>query len=447
MRSLFAKVFLWTLGVLIVTVFLSTLSEIASPGVTSDRMRDLHSRLLPVHGMAATEIYERDGRAAVASYLRHVAQDLGVHAVLLDREARPLSPCPDPQNTAQFARKALAQNRLYCPYPFQTAAYPVSGRSGASYALVGSLRAETPSESRAGLRRLAVVCGGLLLVSYPFARQIVRPILQLRSAAQRLASGDLSARVGGHLGRRKDEIGQLGRDFDAMAERLQGLVNAQRRLIADVSHELRSPLARLQVAVALGRRRGIPEMEGLLARIEEEGHRLNALIEQLLLLSRLESGSAPERSDVVDLASLAREVAADAAFEAEAASRIVEVVTSGPVILRGDAGLLRSTLENVVRNAVRYTAPGTCVTITVHREESSSAVVEVRDAGPGVPEQDLALLFRPFTRVAESRDRNSGGVGLGLAIAERAVHAHGGSILAENMPHGGLLVRIRLPLQ
>jgi two-component system sensor histidine kinase CpxA len=287
---------------------------------------------------------------------------------------------------------------------------------------------------------VAVLVGVLCLW---LAHGLAAPLGTLRGTVRRLAAGDLAARAGAPLVRRRDEVGELAREFDAMAERLETLVTAQRRLVRDVSHELRSPLARLSVALELARREGGPGAAAAVERIEREVVRLEELIAQLLTLSRLEATDQLAVREPVQLTELVRQVAADAAFEASA--RGVEVVVQGKArAVVGDAEALRRAVENVVRNAVAFTAPGTQVVVTLG-EEGQEQVVRVRDAGEGLPEEMLEAVFEPFVRAEAARERGRGGAGLGLAIAARAVRLHGGSIAAANVPGGGLQVTLRLP--
>jgi two-component system sensor histidine kinase CpxA len=239
------------------------------------------------------------------------------------------------------------------------------------------------------------------------------------------------------------------RDFDGMAERIENLVNAQNRLLHDISHELRSPLARLSVALGLARQRTGKEAESVLDRIENETSRLNELIGRLLTLARLEGGEEALPQASLRLDQLVAEVGKDAEFEAQARNCHVKVRADAECTLTGNAALLRSAIENVVRNAVRYTREGSDVEVVVeqhHAGFNSEGVIRVSDSGPGVPEASLDKLFRPFYRLEDDRGRQTGGVGLGLSIAERAIRLHGGSVKAMNRPEGGLTVEIRLPL-
>ncbi|MGA7506125.1 MAG: ATP-binding protein, partial [Candidatus Sulfotelmatobacter sp.] len=265
---------------------------------------------------------------------------------------------------------------------------------------------------------------------------------------QQLAAGDLTARAGNPKGH--DEIAGLVRDFDAMAERLETLVNAQSRLLNDISHELRSPLARLNVALGLARQRSGPESAAMLERIELEAGRLNELIGRLLTLARLEDGEQRAPLTPVLLDEVVLSVAEDAEFEAQARHcHVHSQIPEGSWAVRGDESLLHSAIENVVRNAIRYTREGSTVEISLDKSQNSGtteAVVRVTDCGEGVPHDALEKLFQPFYRLDDARGRQTGGVGLGLAITERAVRFHGGKVIASNRAQGGLMVEIHLPL-
>lgn len=288
------------------------------------------------------------------------------------------------------------------------------------------------------------------LVCYCLAWYMTKPVVRLRAATQQLAAGDLTARAGDPKSRRHDEIAGLIRDFDTMASRLETLVNAQSRLLNDISHELRSPLARLNVALGLARQRSGPESASMLERIELEASRLNELIGRLLTLARLEDGEQRVPATPVALDEVVLNVTEDAEFEAQARHcHVRSNILASDWAVRGQASLLHSAIENVVRNAIRYTREGTTVEIHLERKESASgaeAVLSVTDCGSGVPPDSLEKLFQPFYRLEDDRGRQTGGVGLGLAITERAVRFHGGRVAAFNRAEGGLLVEIHLPL-
>ena len=297
-----------------------------------------------------------------------------------------------------------------------------------------------------GLSPYALVAFGVLAslaCSALLAWYLAKPIKNLRWALAAVSAGNLDTRIGPRMGRRRDEIADLGRDFDHMAQQLQSLVGAQRRLLHDVSHELRSPIARLEAAVGLARQQ--PEhLDDWLARIEREGARLDALVGELLTLSRLESGIGVQADDYVDLHDLVGEIADDAQFEAAASGRRVAFTSAGEIIVRARAELLRRAVENVIRNAVKYAPAGTVVDVELAApDHSRRARLTVSDRGPGIPDSDLGAVFEPFFRGAGTDSRS--GYGLGLAIARRAVEAHGGSIRAVNREGGGLRVAIELP--
>jgi two-component system sensor histidine kinase CpxA len=295
---------------------------------------------------------------------------------------------------------------------------------------------------------IATVASGL--VCYLLSWYLTKPIVRLRAATRQLAAGDLTARTGARASRRGDEVGGLMRDFDAMAARLETLMKAQSRLLNDISHELRSPLARLNVALGLARQRAGVEGNDMLERIELEAARLNELIGRILTLARLEDGEQQVPQTPVRLDDVVLTVAEDAEFEAQARHcHVRTTIPEGDWGVRGNASLLHSAVENVVRNAIRYTQERTTVEIDLSNEagpQGREAVLRVCDCGPGVPADSLGKLFEPFYRLDDARERLTGGVGLGLAITERAVRFHGGRVAAYNRKQGGLQVELRLPL-
>lgn len=288
------------------------------------------------------------------------------------------------------------------------------------------------------------------LVSLVFAALLAayvsRPIGNLRAAFEAVAEGRLDRRVASAMGRRRDELADLGRDFDRMADRLQALVDGQRRLLHDVSHEMRSPLARLQAAIGLARQR--PErIPDSLVRVEREAVRMDRLVNELLTLSRLEAGMAGAVEAPVALGELLAAVVDDARLEGEAHQCRVELVAPDAATVSGDAELLRRAVENVVRNAVLHSPPGGRVRVELQAAAPGGQhAIVVSDEGPGVAEADLPLIFAPFHRGAAARAAPSpDGHGLGLSIARRVVATHRGDIGAANIAGGGLRVTLRLP--
>lgn len=278
-------------------------------------------------------------------------------------------------------------------------------------------------------------------LSAMLAWYLASPIKHLRRAFKAMASGQLDTRVGA-LMRRRDEISDLGREFDRMAGQLQNLILAQRHLLHDVSHELRSPLNRLQVAMGIVRQEPAA-LAPTLDRMEREVTRLDELIGEILTLARLNSGVEDEKPVSVDLDELVEDIVEDARFEADSLGCAVQPREHGRVVLMGRPRLLARAVENVIRNALKYSPSGGVVGLEV-TERAGWAVVEICDQGPGIPEADLETMFEPFKRGARGVDRN--GFGLGLAIAKGAVDMHGGTISARNRPEGGLSVTIRLPI-
>lgn len=467
MRSLFLKIFLWFGLVMVVANIASFVTGIVTERRSQFPRQSPMAQMFGVYAESAVEVFERDGKQALASYLGRVEHDSNIRAVLFDDLGNEVSGRPAPEGV-ENAISRVSQDSPYVFYflPQQQrpiAAHFVRGPHGAEYVLAGELpkpdfprpppRLGEPGSFAFGLRMIArsflpvLLVGGLFC--YWLARYLSTPIVQLRGATHELSAGNLSARVDEKLLKRRDELGYLGRDFNVMAGRIESLMEAQRRLLTDISHELRSPLARQGVALGLARRNAGPQATPALDRIEREAERLNEMIGQLLALSRVESGTDRLANEEVDLAALVKEVADDADFEARGRERSVRIVESQPLRISGVFELVRSAIENVVRNAVRYTEAGTQVDIALTSEAVNGdrfAVISVRDHGKGVPEEAIKEIFRPFYRVEDDRDRKTGGTGLGLSIAARAVRLHQGTIKASNAKDGGLMVEIRLPI-
>ena len=296
-------------------------------------------------------------------------------------------------------------------------------------------------ESQLRYMRYAALLLTALLVCYALARYLSSPIQKIRRATQKLAQGELGTRVGDEVGNRRDELAVLAKDFDVMAERIESLVTSQQRLSRDVSHELRSPLARMNVALEIAKQKSNGETSPVLERIEAESNRLNEMISRLLTLSRLETGAQDFELSEIDLKALVEQTVSDADFEANAVGKSVHITHADNCNIVGSDELVSSAVENVLRNAVRYTKNGSSVEVAL-KSTNGTATVSVRDHGGGVPEAELQNLFRPFYRVGEARDRNTGGTGLGLAIAEQAIKAHKGKIVARNY-EDGLVVEMK----
>ena len=393
------------------------------------------------------------GPDVIETLLRNRIHEPRLQVFVLDGDGREIGGRAVPDEARELGERALASgvSETERRATLHLVAQPATAPDGRKLAVVVAL-SRPPGlldllEPRVLAPRVAVLMLALGMLAFGLAAHLTRPLEAVRQATHRLTNGDLATRVGQPVVGRRDEIGQLARDFDAMAERLQALVGAQRRLLGDVSHELRSPLARLRVAAELLRGGAGDNASETIDRIEREVSRVDELVAQLLTLSRVEAGVEVERAPV-DLSELLEEVGADAALEAKARGCEVRVAAPPASVVVGSARLLRSAVDNVVRNAIHYSAPGTTVELELTFEGTGNdrrALIRISDHGPGVPESALERLFDPFFRVEEARERGAGGTGLGLTIAARAVNLHGGRITARNGPSGGLVVEIALP--
>lgn len=292
---------------------------------------------------------------------------------------------------------------------------------------------------------LFIVFIGSLFFSAGLAWYITRPIRHLSDATKQFAKGKLDTRVMHNIGSRKDEITELARDFDYMAEQVQNLVATQKRLLNDVSHELRSPLARLQMAVEMSRQQPDKTAE-LMPRIEKESQRLDELVGELLTLSRLEANAQNNKNDYFDISGLVSSIASDARFEAEGQNKQVVVNHPEEILISGNIELFRRAIENVIRNAIYYTAEKSPVTINM-QHKNNHVIITVCDGGKGVSEDRLTDLFQPFVRISDTQQNvKIPGYGLGLAIARRAIEIHKGTVRAYNHPQGGLCIELKFPI-
>jgi two-component system sensor histidine kinase CpxA len=293
---------------------------------------------------------------------------------------------------------------------------------------------------------LGVILVPMSLVCLILSLYLTRPIMQLKVTAQRLAAGDLSARIASREIARHDELGDLGREFNTMAAQIQLLMTAQKRLVADVSHELGGPLTRMHLALALLRRRLKTERPQELDRIEYETDQLSNMVQQLLLVARMEAGSClAETLAPLSIKSLCESAVEDASFEADHAGCTITGCRQD-IILMGFPQLLRRAIDNILRNAIHHAPSGSEIVVNCNAN-LHDVTVEVLDSGPGVPESMLSEIFEPFFRTTPGRDSDSGGTGLGLAIAREAVRLHEGTIAAFNRPTRGLHVTIKLPMR
>ena len=414
------------------------------------------SAYLPLEARQATDIYERDGKSALQRHFDHLSEMGLAKPYLLDENWNDVLGRRPPAQAVEFARAARRDIPLVSKFKGwkAIAAQQVVGEGGHKYTvLVIISRPPVVGVARdLGYKTLLGMLA-VLLVGGPFcfllARHIANPIVRLSEAAGRIADGWLDTRSGQSIRLRGDEIGRLGVSFDRMAERIESLVHGQQRLFVDISHELRSPLARLSVAEGLLRQCPSEERAEYLDRIASEVEHLDQLIGQLLTLARINSGADSSRIERVELNSLIQEVAVDGNFEAQAKCCAVRVDSENLCTTTGAREQLRRAIENVVRNAIRYTQPSTDVEITIREQRAFAlprAVIQVRDHGPGVSSEHLEKIFLPFYRIPTSNGEPTSGAGLGLAITDRIVRMYGGSVSAVNALDGGLIVNLELSL-
>ena len=434
MRSLSAKILGWFGLTLFITLAATILISALSYNPYSAVRQAPFSMLLSMEMAEARHAWETGGRAALDDALSRFKRTTAASdAILTDAGGMDLL-------TGASYAELIKEARSWSRFPF-------SGRGGTTFArfsLDGRYCFFMVFDSRhlffsnlqpAHLVVLAIAA----LLCYALASNLTSPLRALRKALDRFGRGDLDARA---EEKRRDQLGELAGSFNRMAGRIQTLLAAERRLLLDISHELRSPLARLSVAVELARS---GEPGGLpLDRIQKEADRLNALIGQMLEVTRVEGDPAHRRQERVQLDDLVGGLVDDCSIEARARGCSLKLHAAPRVSIEGDRELLRRAIENVVRNAIRYAPRDTSVEVALENG-GRRARVRVRDYGPGVPEEALSRLFDPFYRVDSDRNRGSGGVGLGLSIARRAVALHHGTLKASNATPG-LLVEIELPV-
>jgi two-component system sensor histidine kinase CpxA len=464
MGRLFYKIFLWFwLGIVVVGATLVILTASAHSRASEDEhWRQKYGPRVDLWARQESEILDHEGRASLGKYVGSFESDPGVSDYLFDPDGREVFARQTPlrvlQAVASMGESSPGETQFFTSE--RIIAENIVGPSGRRYVVVVSFPQPSVLRrplfqfldadlGRAGIIRFGVVLLVAGLFCFWLARQITNPIGKLRLAAREIAKEHLKARVDEDVLARRDELAELGRDFDSMAERIDALIEAHRGLLADVSHTLRSPLARLNVALGLARQDANPGTSEHLDRIEREADYLNRLIGQLLTMARLNSGADLNQRKIFDLGTLVQEVAADGDFEARHRNCVVEFNPPRQYLIEGAPEMLRSAVENVVRNAVHHTAKGTDVQISMECRrdgEKPQAVIQVRDHGAGVPEHELAGLFRRFHRVTDGIPQVREGTGLGLAITECAFRLHGGKVTAANATGGGLVVSLELPI-
>jgi two-component system sensor histidine kinase CpxA len=434
MRSLFAKTLLWflaTTAVAIGGIIITTASSF-----NSAEPRGPVGMLLNVQVEQARRAYETGGREALAGVLARFQQITQFKVLFTDSKGTDLL-----TGTAHPELIRVPQrSRWRVPFPFGGRP-PIIARADSTHRyrlFIIDQRRNWTTFFFLQPQHLWIV-GLVVLLCYAFAYHLTSPVRRLRSVVDCFGRGDFSARAPAS---RKDELGELARSFNEMASRIQTLLAAERRLLLDISHELRSPLARLGVAVELAR--SGEDREHMLDRIQKEADRLNELVAELLQVTRVEADPSMQKNDIVHLDELLGDMVYDSLLEAKAKDCTLLLKAPVPATLSGDEELIRRALENVIRNAIRYAPRNTSVDVDLTKS-AAAALVTVRDYGPGVPPEALTRIFDPFYRVDSDRNRASGGLGLGLAIARRSVELHKGKLSAQNA-NPGLLVTIQLPL-
>lgn len=429
MNTLFTRTLLWFIATIVLTFAAMIAAAMLDPEPMERRRPPF--AMMPLAFAEARRAYEIGGPGFLKSTLERFRAVTGSEAVLTDRAGADLATGKDRSELV----RALEGRRG----PVAIGTRMVIGRESVDQQYFFFLLAPRGNwfrwffQPEVHLTMLVV----LAIFSFLLARHLTNPVRRLQNAVECFGRGDFSARV---RSTRKDEIGQLARTFDQMADRIETLLAAERRLLLDISHEIRSPLARLNVAAELARSGDNKHLD----RIEKEVDRLNTLVSELLQVTRAEGDAARMNREILALDALIDDIVTDVRIEADARGCGIEWTPGQPVLVDGDPELLRRAIENVVRNAVRYTPSGTAVDVSL-RHEGGAAIVTVRDRGAGVPEQHIARIFDAFYRVESDRDRSTGGAGLGLAIARRAVELHHGQIHARNADPG-LMVEIRLPV-
>lgn len=444
------KIFLWfwlATALIVGVAILVNWSTQSEP--LARQSRRFFGNVVRLNSQTAAQIYENEGLDGLRSYLDRQATRRRINSIgFFDSRRNLIAGNLKIEEASELFDKAMQTNRPeFVRFPDKTfAAKKVILEGGGEYMYILELK-RFQSPPFFTLRLLLPILAGIFtagLVCYALAQYLSSPIAKLRAATRNFAEGNLETRVASEVGARRDELAGLAKDFDNMAERIGSLITSEKRLTQDISHELRSPLARMNVAIELAKAKSNSETIPLLERLETESERLNDLISQILTLSRLETGSDSFERMQINLARIVEKVVSDANFEARASNKAVNFAKPNRVTVFGNEHLLRRAIENVLRNAVRYTKADTEVDVAIENV-GKNAVITIRDHGEGVPETDLEKLFSPFYRVEEARDRRSGGIGLGLAIAESAVKSHDGRINAKNID-GGLLVTITLPI-
>ena len=401
---------------------------------------------MPILADLAARTFQEQGPTGLRQLLNGLSLTKRSRFWLVDASGREMTGQRVPDNVMRGAMAAEKSEGLYHSYEVNVLAGRATTPQG-QYLLIAEMTPPAISERVPGDILWALRLGTIFsaIVCFLIAHYLTKPIERMRDATHELARGNLDIRAGENLGNRQDEIADLVRDFDIMAGELRNQIQSERNLLSGVSHELRSPIARMRLALTIARHAQEPERSEMLDRLEQDTVQLDSMLERILTVARMESGQLQPKFELISLNEVIDSVLHDANFEAVATGANIEYHGSGEIKVTGDAGMLHSAIENLVRNALFYSGRDGRIGVALARV-NDTAVITVRDNGPGVPEAALPLLFKPFYRVDDSRGTTTGGMGLGLAIVRNALLAHGGTAVARNLLPHGLEVELRLPV-
>lgn len=446
LKTLYAKIFAWFWLTLVVGATIVSFFTFFTGTPFGQRWMSLTQDL---YAHSAIDFYDAGGTPALHHYLDALKESSGIQAQLLDPSLHDVEGKPLLSHVMPVLQKSLNKHASSVRLRrIWTASSPIRYR-GKTYIFVMQVEPFSGFVNGTFARPILIrfllafaVAGFFCLV---LTRHLVAPIREMQHAAQRIAGGDLASRVHWNVTAREDELGDTASAFNQMADAMELLLRKRQELLADISHELRSPLTRISVSLELMRRGA----DDVLEKMQVDIDRMNAMIAQLLLLSRVDMQTKWYPREKIYLTSMLEQIVEDACFEGKKEGKHVTLLSPLSCYVRGDANLLRSAIENVVRNALRYTPPQSSISLNLQQKSTAFGNIcemHITDQGPGVPEELLHFIFDPFFRAPESRRHEDGGVGLGLSIAQRVVQMHGGVIHAQNTRAGGLRVSIELPL-
>ena len=445
MRSLYWKIFIsfWLATILIIVTTAWVTGQIAQK--SSQSAQEEH--FMDSYANAAVATYESGQQAALLRWLNHIGLSRHMSLYLLSSTGQIVGTLEAPKNVKKIAQNLVKDQLSVGIFKSKNliVSHEIMSTSGVYYRLAAvsekpiSYFVQIPWAGLSIRLTFATFISGL--ICYLLSIYLTKPLRALGIAAKSIATGKLSTRVGHLAGHHKDEIAQLSDEFDCMAEQLESLVSSKERLLQDISHELRSPLARLNIAIELGRIKSNHLADNEYNRMEIESLRLNGLISEILEFARLDKSTTDLYLTTVYLPDLLIELIQDANYESYEQSTRVKAGIIEPCQLLIDRRLIHRAIENIIRNALHYSPKEKNVFVSLQYSDSKKHIhIDIKDNGPGVPENQLQKIFDPFYKT----DTSTGGYGLGLAIASRAVELHQGHIVASNIKEGGLLVRIIL---